>query len=215
MFNNLSRQAWLSIFPPQILSFDTYLWLFWVFSLVASSGRLLFLALQQTGFSLQWLLSLQSTGCRCTGFSGCGTWAPHLQFPGPAVALQHAGSSWTRSGTRVSCIGRWILYHCAPREAPSHDYLCYSFGALGSISFYLADSILVSFGDQLSPIGCSLRLGICFNQTALLYPSQEIDIQFKLPLFIDQNLNLSGVEWRREKTQGSCSLQPSCSELKY
>ena len=155
MFNNLSRQAWLSFFSPQILSFDTYLWLFWVFSLVAASGRPLFLALQWTGFSLQGLLSLQSTGCRCTGLSGCGTWAPHLQSPGPIVALQHAGSSWTRSWTRVSCTGRWILYHWAPREAPGHDYLCYGFGALGSISFYLADSILVSFVTSCLPLGAA------------------------------------------------------------
>ena len=27
------------------------------------------------------------------------------------------GSSWIRDGTRVSCIGRWILYHRATREA--------------------------------------------------------------------------------------------------
>ena len=28
------------------------------------------------------------------------------------------GSSWPRDQTRVSCIGRWILYHYANREAP-------------------------------------------------------------------------------------------------
>ena len=28
------------------------------------------------------------------------------------------GSSWTRDRTHVSCIGRWILYHWATREAP-------------------------------------------------------------------------------------------------
>ena len=123
------------------------------------------------------------------------------------VAISYSRrSSQPRNWTQVSCIGRWILYHWAPRDAPRHDYLCYSFGALGSIAFYLADSILVSFGDQLSPIGCSLRLGIYFSQTALLYAGWETDIQFKLTLFIDQNLNLSGVEWRWEKTQGSCSL---------
>ena len=27
------------------------------------------------------------------------------------------GSSWTRGQTRVPCIGRWILNHCATREA--------------------------------------------------------------------------------------------------
>ena len=28
------------------------------------------------------------------------------------------GSSWPRDGTRISCIGRWILYHWATRKAP-------------------------------------------------------------------------------------------------
>ena len=32
------------------------------------------------------------------------------------------GSSWLRHGTRVSCIGRWILYCWATRE--THKYSC-------------------------------------------------------------------------------------------
>ena len=39
----------------------------------------------------------------------CGT--------GPA-APRHVGSSQTRARTRVPCIGRQILNHCATREAP-------------------------------------------------------------------------------------------------
>ena len=34
------------------------------------------------------------------------------------VALQHVGSSRTRDQTRVPCIGRRILNHCATREVP-------------------------------------------------------------------------------------------------
>ena len=41
------------------------------------------------------------------GRSSCGT-----------RAAQHVDSSRTRDGTRVSCIGRQILYHRATREAP-------------------------------------------------------------------------------------------------
>ena len=214
MFNNLNRQAWLSFSPPQILRFKKNffsfinLWLFWVFSLVVVSRRLLFLAMRGTGFPLQWLLLLQSTSCRCMDFSCCDMWAPEWQFPGPRAALQHAGSSWTRSWTHVSCIYH-CTYHWATREAPKHDHLCHGLGDLGPISFYLANSILVSFGDQLSPIGCSLRLGICFDQTALLYPGQEIETQFKLPLFIDQNLNLSRVERRPKKNTGILSTAGS------
>ena len=53
-----------------------YLWLHWVFvaarglSLVAASGG--YPSLQCTGFSLRWLLLLQSTGSRPAGFSSCG-----------------------------------------------------------------------------------------------------------------------------------------------
>ena len=35
------------------------------------------------------------------------------------VAPRHVGSSRTRARTRVPCIGRQILDHCATREAPS------------------------------------------------------------------------------------------------
>ena len=56
-----------------------YFWLRWVFaaacglSLVAASWG--YSSLPCVGFSLQWLLSLRSTGSRCAGFSSCGTWA--------------------------------------------------------------------------------------------------------------------------------------------
>ena len=56
-----------------------YFWLRWVFvavrglSLVVSSGG--YSSLWCTGFSLRWLLSLQSMSSRCVGFSSCGSWA--------------------------------------------------------------------------------------------------------------------------------------------
>ena len=56
-----------------------YFWLCWVFvaagglSLVAASGG--YSSLWCAGFSLQWLLLLQSTGSRCAGFSSCGAQA--------------------------------------------------------------------------------------------------------------------------------------------
>ena len=40
-----------------------------------------------------------------------------MWLTGP-VAPWHVGSSQTRARTRVSCIGRQILNHCATREAP-------------------------------------------------------------------------------------------------
>ena len=51
----------------------------WVFiakrglSLVAVSGG--YSSLRYAGFSLRWLLLLQSLGSRRVGFSSCGTWA--------------------------------------------------------------------------------------------------------------------------------------------
>ena len=43
------------------------------------------------------------------------------------VALWHMGSSWTRDGTCVPCIGRWILNHCATREVPNYTlwWVCF------------------------------------------------------------------------------------------
>ena len=78
----------------------------------------------------------------CGGFSSCGAralgaWASVVVMRGLSsygsralerrlssggarslVALQHVGSSRTRARTRVRCIGRRILNHCATRETP-------------------------------------------------------------------------------------------------
>ena len=55
------------------------------------------------------------------GLSCCGAQAPdaqaqYLWLTGPATA-RHVGSYQTRARTRVPCIGRQILNHCATREA--------------------------------------------------------------------------------------------------
>ena len=84
-----------------------YLWLCWVFvsvrglsPVVASGGH---------------------SSSRCAGLSCCGAQAPDAQaqqlwLTGPA-APRHVGSSQTRARTRVPCIGRQTLNHCATREA--------------------------------------------------------------------------------------------------
>ena len=56
----------------------------------------------------------------------CGAQAPDAQaqqlwLTGP-VAPRHVGSSQTRARTRVPCISRQILNHCATREAPGLLY---------------------------------------------------------------------------------------------
>ena len=107
------------------------IWLGWVFvaarglSLAVVSGG--YSLLQCTGFSLWWLLLLQSTGSRCMGFSSCSTRAQQLWLAGSRVQAQqlwctglgapwHVGSSRTRARTHVPCIGRQILNYCATRE---------------------------------------------------------------------------------------------------
>ena len=111
-----------------------YFWLLRVFvaarglSLVVASGG--YSSLWCAGFSLQWLLLLRSTGSRRMGFSSCGAQAQLLWLAGSKaqaqylwhtglVAPQHVGSSRIRAQTRVPCIGRRILNHCAIREVPT------------------------------------------------------------------------------------------------
>ena len=56
------------------------------------------------------------------GLSSYGAQAPEAQAQQlwlmGLVAPRHVGSSQTRAQTRVPCIGRQILNHCATREAP-------------------------------------------------------------------------------------------------
>ena len=69
-----------------------YFWLHWVFvaacglSLVAASG--VSSSLRCAGFSLQWLLLLQSMGSRHADFSSCGTWAQELWLTGYRAQAQ-------------------------------------------------------------------------------------------------------------------------------
>ena len=56
------------------------------------------------------------------GLSCCGAQAPDAQaqylWLTGLVAPRHVGSSQTRARTRVPCISRQTLNHCATREAP-------------------------------------------------------------------------------------------------
>ena len=69
-------------------------------------------------------------GARASHYRGpsrCGAQAPDAQaqslwLTGPA-APRHVGSSQTRARTRVPCIGRQTLHHCATREAPGIVFL--------------------------------------------------------------------------------------------
>ena len=132
-FSNFCSRDGFTLFLKKII----YFWLCWVFvatglSVVLASGG--YSSLQCAGFSLQWFLllgaralgerasvvvalGLSSCGLRALEcrLSSCGTRAQLLWHTG-LVAPRHVGSSPTRDQTRVPCIGRQTLNHCATRE---------------------------------------------------------------------------------------------------
>ena len=102
------------------LFFIIYFWLCWVFG--SCEGLL---RLRQVGATLhRGAGTALLRGARAShhrGPSRCGAQAPDAQaqqlwLTGPA-APRHVGSSQTRTRTRVPCINRQILNHCATREA--------------------------------------------------------------------------------------------------
>ena len=73
-----SRKRFFGVGAVFLFAFFFFFWLCWVFvdrglSLVAASSG--YSSWQHAGFSVWWLLLLQSTGSRHVGFSSCGTWA--------------------------------------------------------------------------------------------------------------------------------------------
>ena len=81
----------------------------------------------------------------CRGLSCCGAQAPDVQaqqlwLTGP-VTSRHVGSSQTRARTRVPCIGRQTLNHCATREAQTflllEKYIIHSFMQDYLLTYYL------------------------------------------------------------------------------
>ena len=92
-----------------------YLFIFsWVGSSFLCKGSL---QLWQVGATLH----CGAWAFHCRGLSCCGARAPDAQaqklWLTGLVAPRHVGSSQTRARTRVPCIGRQTLNHCATREA--------------------------------------------------------------------------------------------------
>ena len=115
-----------------------YFWLCWVFiaarglSLVVASGG--YSLLRCKGFSLWWLLLLQSTGSRRAGFNSCGLWALELRLSSCGARTELLRGMWDLPGPGVEPLspalaggflttappgkpGRQILNHCAPGKS--------------------------------------------------------------------------------------------------
>ena len=67
-------------------------------------------------------LRLQARGLQQLWLAGSRAQAQQLWCTG-LVAPRYVGSSQNRARTRVPCIGRWILNHCATREARNWNFL--------------------------------------------------------------------------------------------
>ena len=99
--------------------FSTFIFIYlFIFGCVGSSFLCEgFLQLWQAGVTLH----RGARACHYRGLSCCGAQAPDAQaqqlWLTGLAAPQHVGSSQTRARTRVPCIGRQILNHCATREA--------------------------------------------------------------------------------------------------
>ena len=108
-----------------------------------------FLRNSRSYWLIDWLIAVLGVRFCVRAFSTCGKWGPlfitvcrpltiaaslvtehrlqtrrlsNLWLTGP-VAPWHVGSSQTRARTRVPCIGRQILNHCATREAPRISFI--------------------------------------------------------------------------------------------
>ena len=122
----------LLFFCKFIYLFIIYFWLHWVF--VAVCG---FLQLQRTGVTLHcgvWAshcggfscfraraLGAQTSVVVAHGLRSCGLWALERKLSSCGPQAQLLCGMWDlpgpRARTRIPCMGRWILNHCAIREA--------------------------------------------------------------------------------------------------
>ena len=108
--------------PLYIYIFNVFIYLF-IFGCVGSSF------LREGPLQLRRVGATLHRGARAShrrGLSLCGAQAPDAQaqqlWLTGLVAPRHVGSSQTRAQTRVPCIGRQTLNHCATREAPVVPY---------------------------------------------------------------------------------------------
>ena len=112
------------------------------------------------GFSLQWLLLVQSMGFRVWELQllGSRTQALQLWYTG-LVASCHVGCAQIRSWTHISCFGRQIFYQWATREAPTFF--------LDIMLSRLWCSVNIAFICPAGFLSCSVFLFLCQYHTVL------------------------------------------------
>ena len=123
----------MSLFLEHLFFFFLYIYFIYLFlatlglccctRVFSSCGewRLLFVVVRGLLIEVASLVAegrLQARGLQQLWLTGSRAQAQQLWCMGLA-APRHVGSSPTRYQTRVPCIGRRILSHCATREAPS------------------------------------------------------------------------------------------------
>ena len=102
------------------------------------------------------------------------------------VAPRHVGSSRTRARTRVPCIGRWILNHCATREVPKDQtlnvaYNPHSLTSPASVSLSLSTPCFLS---HLSRSVCGSLLPSYFSLPLISFPLSFYPCSFSLFPFL-------------------------------
>ena len=113
-----------------VFKFFIYFWLCWVFvaacglSLVVASGG--YSSLRCAGFSLWWLLLLWSTGCRCTGFSCCGSPALERRLSSCGTRAQLLRGMWDLPGPGLepvsSALAGGFLTTAPPRKSLNYNF---------------------------------------------------------------------------------------------
>ena len=137
------------------------------FSSCASGG---YSSLRCMGFSLRWLLLLQSTGYRRAGFSSCSAWAQQLWLAGSRaqaqqlwctglVAPRHVGSSRTRAQTRVPCVASGFLTTAPPGKSGILFFKTKRFSSMDTFKYMLT---LKNFSRKVLLMMGILSFGLLF-----------------------------------------------------
>ena len=157
----------------------------WAFFSCCSKEGLLWL--QCMGFSVPWLVLLQSMGSRGPPFSQLLTWAQWLWFPGsrgPAqqschtgiFPLRHVGPSWIGDGACVSCTDRCILYTEPPRKPIS--WILLLMGAARNWSLILGVFFVTGISED-NTITRTVDLNLCICRYLQIFPQVTICISIK------------------------------------